>query len=31
MVDSGLDLGAGDEKALVARLAAMYTIVLGIT
>ena len=32
MVDSGLgDLGAGKEKALVARLAAMYTIVLGIS
>ena len=31
MVGSGLDLGAGREKALVARLAAMYTIVLGIT
>ena len=31
MVGSGLDLGAGDEKALVARLAAMYTIVLGIS
>ena len=31
MVDSGLDLGAGKEKALVAGLAAMYTIVLGIS
>ena len=28
---SGLDLDAGKEKALVARLAAMYTIVLGIS
>ena len=28
---SSLDLGAGKEKALVARLAAMYTIVLGIS
>ena len=31
MLDSGLDLGAGKEKALVARLAAMYTTVLGIS
>ena len=31
MVGSGLDLGAGKEKALVARLAAMYTTVLGIS
>ena len=30
-VGSGLDLGAGKEKALVARLALMYTIVLGIS
>ena len=31
MVGSGLDLDAGKEKVLVARLAAMYTIVLGIS
>ena len=31
MVGSGLDLDAGKEKALVARLAAMYTTVLGIS
>ena len=30
-VGSGLDLGAGKEKVLVARLALMYTIVLGIS
>ena len=29
-VDSGLDLDAGNEKVLMARLALMYTIVLGI-
>ena len=29
-VDSGLDLDAGDERVLVARLAAMYTLVLGV-
>ena len=29
-VDSGLDLDAGNEKALMARLAMMYTFVLGI-
>ena len=31
MVGSGLDLDAGKEKVLVARLAAMYTTVLGIS
>ena len=31
MAGSGLDIDAGKEKALVARLAAMYTIVLGIS
>ena len=30
-VGSGLDLGAGNEKVLLARLALMYTIVLGIS
>ena len=30
-VGSGLDLAAGDERALFARVAAMYTIVLGIS
>ena len=30
-VDSGFDLGAGHEKALVARLAAMYALVLGLS
>ena len=30
-VDSGLDLDSGNEKALMARLAIMYTIVLGIS
>ena len=30
-VGSGLDLDAGNEKVLVARLAAMYTVVLGIS
>ena len=30
-VGSGLDLDAGDEKELVARLAVMYTLVMGIT
>ena len=30
-VGSGLDLDAGKEKALVARLAVLYTIVLGIS
>ena len=30
-VDSGFDIGAGHEKALVARLAAMYALVLGLS
>ena len=30
-VDSGFDLGAGHEKVLVARLAAMYALVLGLS
>ena len=30
-VDSGFDVGAGHEKALVARLAAMYALVLGLS
>ena len=29
-VDSGFDVGAGHEKALIARLAAMYVLVLGL-
>ena len=31
VVHSGFDLGAGHEKALVARLAAMYALVLGLS
>ena len=30
-VDSGFDFGAGHEKALIARLAAMYALVLGLS
>ena len=30
-VDSGFDVGAGHEKALIARLAAMYVLVLGLS